>query len=226
MLLEFNHVTGVNKKFRKKFVLQDISFSLPPGYIMGLCGGNGAGKTTLIDYIMNPHQQYEGVIRINGEDIRKNHSAIMNKIGFISEENNFFENLTIGTHEKLLSRFYDNWDKALFHTLLTKMELTAGKVVGNLSRGEFMKFQMAFAAAHHPVLYLLDEVTAGMDPVFRIDFFKLLNERIATEQASVLMTSHIKEEISRKIDYVGVMEYGKMIQFKEVGAAGYDKARA
>ena len=106
------------------------------------------------------------------------------------------------------------------------MELTAGKVVGNLSRGEFMKFQMAFAAAHHPVLYLLDEVTAGMDPVFRIDFFKLLNERIATEQASVLMTSHIKEEISRKIDYVGVMEYGKMIQFKEVGAAGYDKARA
>ena len=78
-----------------------------------------------------------------------------------------------------------------------------------------MRFQMAYAMAHHPVLYLLDEVTAGMDPVFRIDFFKVLQSVIAEEKASVLMTSHIEEEISRKMDYVGVMEDGKLISFGE-----------
>ena len=78
-----------------------------------------------------------------------------------------------------------------------------------------MKFQMAFAMAHKPSIYLLDEVTAGMDPVFRIDFFKILHEVIAEEKASVLMTSHIQEEIKMKMDYVGIMEQGKMVSFGE-----------
>ena len=78
-----------------------------------------------------------------------------------------------------------------------------------------MKFQMAFAMAHHPVIYLLDEVTAGMDPVFRIDFFKLLQEVIAEEKASVLMTSHIASEMERKTDFVGILEQGRLVQFGE-----------
>ena len=87
-----------------------------------------------------------------------------------------------------------------------------------------MKFQMAFAAAHHPVLYLLDEATAGMDPVFRIDFFKILQEIIATEEASVIMTSHIQEEIDRKMDFIGIMEQGSLIQFCEAGEKYADRA--
>ena len=78
-----------------------------------------------------------------------------------------------------------------------------------------MRFQMAYAMAHRPVLYLLDEVTAGMDPVFRIDFFRVLQQVIAEEQASVLMTSHIEEELGRKMDYIGVLENGKLISFEE-----------
>ena len=84
-----------------------------------------------------------------------------------------------------------------------------------MSRGELMKFQMAFAMAHKPALYLLDEVTAGMDPVFRIDFFKMLQEVIQTEEASVLMTSHIQTEIGQKTDYVGIMEVGRLVEFGE-----------
>ena len=103
----------------------------------------------------------------------------------------------------------------LFREALNKMDLSSTRVVGKMSSGELMKFQMAFAMAHKPVLYLLDEVTVGMDPVFRIDFFRMLQEVIRTEEASVLMTSHIQTEIGQKMDYVGIMEAGRLIQFGE-----------
>ena len=116
---------------------------------------------------------------------------------------------------EMLSCFYEDWDMKLFEDAMKKMDLSVKKTVGKMSRGEYFKFQTAFAMAHKAELYLLDEVTAGMDPVFRIDYFKMLQEIIAGEQASVLMTSHIQDEICRKTDYVGIMEEGKLIRFGE-----------
>ena len=98
---------------------------------------------------------------------------------------------------------------------MKKMDLSIKKVYGKMSRGECMKFQVAFAMAHHSEIYLLDEVTAGMDPVFRIDFFKILQDIVKDEQASVLMISHIESEVERKTDYVGIIENGKMVRFGE-----------
>ena len=211
MLLEFEHVTGTSKKFH----LEDIHFSLPAGYIMGLAGKNGAGKTTLIDYIMNPKVRYTGTIRIDGADIRKNLIKTRNQVGFVSEENRFLKERSAIQNAEILGMLYDVWDMNLFRETMNKMDLPITRVVGKMSRGELMKFQMAFAMAHKPVLYLLDEVTVGMDPVFRIDFFKMLQEVIRTEEASVLMTSHIQTEIGQKMDYVGIMEAGRLIQFGE-----------
>ena len=211
MLLEFEHVTGTSKKFH----LEDIHFSLPAGYIMGLAGKNGAGKTTLIDYIMNPKVCYTGTIRIDGADIRKNLIKTRNQVGFVSEENRFLKERSALQNAEILGPLYEVWDMELFREALNKMDLSSTRVVGKMSRGELMKFQMAFAMAHKPVLYLLDEVTVGMDPVFRIDFFKMLQEVIRTEEASVLMTSHIQTEIGQKMDYVGIMEAGRLIQFGE-----------
>lgn len=211
MLLEFEHVTGTSKKFH----LEDIHFSLPAGYIMGLAGKNGAGKTTLIDYIMNPKVRYTGTIRIDGADIRKNLIKTRNQVGFVSEENRFLKERSALQNAEILGPLYEVWDMELFREALNKMDLSSTRVVGKMSRGELMKFQMAFAMAHKPVLYLLDEVTVGMDPVFRIDFFRMLQEVIRTEEASVLMTSHIQTEIGQKMDYVGIMEAGRLIQFGE-----------
>ena len=211
MLLEFEHVTGTSKKFH----LEDIHFSLPAGYIMGLAGKNGAGKTTLIDYIMNPKVRYTGTIRIDDADIRQNLIKTRNQVGFVSEENRFLKERSALQNAEILGPLYEVWDMELFREALNKMDLSSTRVVGKMSRGELMKFQMAFAMAHKPVLYLLDEVTVGMDPVFRIDFFKMLQEVIRTEEASVLMTSHIQTEIGQKMDYVGIMEAGRLIQFGE-----------
>lgn len=209
MILEFNNVTGTSKKY----ALQNISFALEAGYIMGLAGKNGAGKSTLLDYIMNPKQQYTGEIKIDGVNIRDNHRYMMNKIGFISDNNTFLLDRTAEQNAEILGPLYEEWDKGVFYNAMKKMELSVKKTVGKMSRGEMFKFQTAFAMAHKSAIYLIDEVTAGMDPVFRIDYFKMLQEIISDETASILMTSHIQDEIQRKMDFVGIMEDGKLVKF-------------
>lgn len=210
-MLVFENVTGISKKFG----LNEINFTLPVGYIMGLVGKNGAGKTTLFHYILDDKQRYTGTIKIAGVDIRENHAGIMNKIGFVSEENEFFLKWTGVENAEVCGKLYDDFDMEEFYRAAKSMELEAGKTYLNMSRGERLKFQMAFAMAHRPSIYLLDEVTAGMDPIFRKDFFKILQEVIRDEQASVLMTTHIQTELQQKTDFVGIMEQGKLIQFGE-----------
>lgn len=209
-ILTFEHVTG-----RRKFVLQDISFDLKAGYIYGLMGENGAGKTTLMHYILKENIPYEGRIFIEGIDIRTDHAQVLNKIGYVSEDTQFFENCTAGQNAEILGVFYENFDRKKFFEAMDAMNLSAGKVYKTMSRGERLKFQLAFAMAHEPCLYLLDEVTAGMDPVFRIDFFHMLQQIIRDGRACVFMTSHIAAEIETKTDFVGVMESGRLVMFGE-----------
>lgn len=211
IVLEFDHVTGKMGKFR----LQDISFALPAGYMMGLVGANGAGKTTCLNYVMREKNCYTGSIRIDGKERMQKGTAFRNQVGFVSEDNVFFEERTGAQNVELLKNFYDHFDKALFSETMERLGVSPGKSYYKMSRGERMKFQMAFAMAHHPRLYLLDEVTAGMDPVFRIDFFKLLHEIIEKEEAAVLMTSHMEEEMKKQMDYIGILESGRMMYFGE-----------
>ena len=210
MILEFKNVTGKTKHFN----LKDVSFALEPGFIMGLAGKNGAGKSTLIDYIMNPKQQYTGELLVDGINIRDKHEYMMNKIGFVSDNNKgFLVEKSAKSNAEILGMLYEDWDDTSFYQAMKKMNLSPSKIVGKMSRGELFKFQTAFAMAHQPALFLIDEATAGMDPVFRIDYFKILQEIIAEENASILMTSHIQDEIQRKMDFVGIMEDGKLIKF-------------
>lgn len=210
-ILEFEHVTGKSRKFH----LEDISFALPAGYLMGLAGKNGAGKSTLLDYIMNPKQNYAGTIRFLGKDMRENRLECLEQIGLVSEKNSFFEEYSAMKNAALLGKLYRQFDMERFSDAAKKMELSAGKIVGKMSRGERMRFCMAFAMAHDARLYLLDEATAGLDPVFRHDFLHMIQEVIADERTSVLMVTHLSQELEQKADYVGIMEEGRMISFAE-----------
>lgn len=215
-ILSFEHVTGISRKFPlQNFTLKNISFTMEAGYLYGLVGENGAGKTTLMNYILRENIKYEGQICIEGTDIRKEHTKILNKIGFVSEDNRFFEECTCRQNADFLGMFYDSFNREKFLETMDSMKLSGGKIYKNMSRGERLKFQLAFAMAHNPSLYLLDEATAGMDPVFRVDFFHLLQQLILDERAAVLITSHIPSEIERKTDFVGVMKNGSLVAFGE-----------
>ena len=210
-VLSFEHVTGKERKFH----LEDISFEMMPGFIYGLMGKNGAGKTTLIQSIMKENVRYEGRIRVDGEDIIKNHAAIMNKVGLVSSDNSFFGECTCRQNAKILGAFYDGFSMERFEAVMDGWKISSGKIYQKMSQGEKYKFQLAFAIAHDPCLYLLDEVTAGMDPVFRREFFDGMRQLIKDEKASVLLTSHILSETESNTDYVGVLEEGRLIAFGE-----------
>lgn len=211
MILEFENVTGTSGKFR----LQDISFALPAGYVCGLMGPNGAGKSTLIAYIVNERAKYNGTIRVGGVNIKTDHAYMRNFMGLVSEDNEFLDDFSGLDNAKLLGGFYENFDMQIFEEAMKEMEVSVRTLYGKLSRGEKLKFQMAFAMAHKPKLYLLDEVTVGMDPVFRLDFFKIIQRVIREGEASVLMTSHIESEIKQKMDYVGIIKEGRLAEFGE-----------
>lgn len=204
------------RRFGKKpFSLENISFDLPQGYIMGLIGANGAGKTTFFDCIMNEKKRYSGSMLLTGKDIHEDHLRALDNIGFVSEKNEFLEVRTGKQNAQMLGRFYTDFDIELFQQTMDALGISAGKTVGVMSRGELMKFQLAFAVAHHPKLYLLDEATAGMDPVFRIDFYRMLHELLEREHCSVILSTHMEEEIEKQLDYIGVLEAGRFVSFGE-----------
>jgi len=211
-MLEFINVNGTGKDF----CLKNINFTAQTGFITGITGANGAGKSTLFRYISDKTKHYDGEIRYCGKNIREDFSAFQNLVGVVSDEKRFFEEFTANQNTHLLSVFYKEWSQEIFKEKMNQMGVSMNRPLSKFSRGEYIKFQLAFAAAHHAKLYLLDEATAGMDPVFRKDFYKFLHELIATEDVTILITTHIEEEIQSQLDYIGILEKGKMISFDEV----------
>lgn len=196
------------------FKLKDISAKFENGYIYAITGKNGAGKTTLFNYILAQRKRYTGSIKMSGYELERNHSKAMEIIGFVSEDNVFFENRTGKQNADILGLVYDDFDVELFNECMKKMNVSTATTLWRMSRGERMKFQLAFAIAHHSRLYLLDEATAGMDAVFKIELFDMLRELIAQE-CCVIMTTHDMTEIMKNTDYVAVMEGGRLGEFGE-----------
>ncbi len=156
----------------------------------------------------------KGEIYFQGMDIRKEKEWFLEKCAYIADDNRFFNKRSALENVELLGGFYDKMDKEIFKTYMKEMDIGCGKMVGAMSRGQFIRFQIAFARAHHASLYLLDEATAGMDPVFRREFYHVLRQ-ILTEDATIIMTTHIQSDIDKNMDYICRLEQGKMISFQE-----------
>lgn len=209
--LEFKDVTGKGIGFK----LKNVSMTLENGYIYAVTGKNGAGKTTLFNYILTEKQRYTGNIRLYSYDLARNHAKAMEITGLVSEDNTFFENRTGRQNAEILGLVYDNFDMELFDKCMRKMNVSGQTTLWRMSRGERMKFQLAFAIAHHSRLYLLDEATAGMDAVFKIELFDMLRQLIAGEDCCVLMTTHDMSEIAKNTDYAAIMDNGTLGKFRE-----------
>ena len=203
-------VAGISKNF-KDFRLNNISFSLPKGYIMGLVGPNGSGKTTTINLILNMLKKDSGSIHVFGMDNEKDEGRIKQDIGVVFDTVFYVDKWTVKDTEQAVSIFYDNWSHQTFMELVQRFELPLKKKVNELSRGMQMKLMLACAFSHDAKLLILDEPTSGLDPVVRAEFLEILQEYIKNGDKSVLFSTHITTDLERVADYITLLNRGELI---------------
>ena len=206
-VLEISNVT----KDYKKFKIDNISFNLPKGYIMGFIGANGAGKTTTIKLILNMIKRDSGEIKVFDLDNIREEENIKEQIGVVFDECYYLEDWTLNDVEKAVSMFYKNWNSSIYEKYLKEFNLARDKKVKDLSRGMRMKLMIAVAFSHEAKLLILDEPTSGLDPVARDEFLDILRDYIEDEEKSVIFSSHITSDIEKIADYITYINNGKII---------------
>ena len=198
------------KKTFSNFSLNDLSFSLPKGYIMGLVGPNGAGKTTTIQLILNMLEKDAGEILVFGKDHIKSENTMKQDIGVVFDNIFYVDSWTLKDTEKAVSLFYDDWKHDIFDEMITRFDLPQNKKVKELSRGMQMKLMIACAFSHNAKLLILDEPTSGLDPVTRDELLEILQDYIKDGERSVLFSTHITTDLERIADYITFINYGEL----------------
>lgn len=193
------------------FSLNNISFTLEKGYIMGFIGPNGAGKTTTIRLIMNLIRRDSGEIRVFGLDNIKDELEVKERIGFVYDENHFYNELSVLEMKKIIAPFYSRWDDSVFKDYLDRFELSPRKKIKDLSRGMKMKFSLVIALSHHADLLLLDEPTSGLDPIFRSELLDILAEIIQDENKSIFLSTHLTADLDKIADYITFINRGELV---------------
>jgi len=203
-------VKGLKKEF-KGFALKNISFTLERGYIMGFIGPNGAGKSTTIKLIMNLLKRDGGEIKVFGLDNIKHEKEIKNRIGFVFDENYFYEELTVAEMKRVIAPLYKNWDDGAFNRYLKKFSLPPDKKIKELSKGMKMKFSLAVALSHNAELLIMDEPTSGLDPIIRSELLDILTSVIQDENKGVFFSTHITSDLDKIADYITFINDGRII---------------
>jgi ABC-2 type transport system ATP-binding protein len=206
-ILEIEHLS----KHYPGFSLRDVNISLESGYIMGFIGPNGAGKTTTIKLIMNLIRRDAGAIRVFGLDNLRDEVQVRERIGFVYEENYYYEDMTINELRRIIKPFYQQWDDQVFHSYLERFELPAKKKIKDLSRGMKMKLSLAVALSHHADLIIMDEPTSGLDPVFRSELLEILTGIIQDENKGIFFSTHITTDLDKVADYITFIHQGKVV---------------
>ncbi|OAA29940.1 hypothetical protein AT15_01290 [Kosmotoga arenicorallina S304] len=197
------------------FQLGPIDLEIPEGSIVGLIGPNGAGKTTLIKSMLNLVHRDAGMVRIMGMDLSKNEREIKDIVGYVGEHQYFYEDKRVSWLGNFVSSFYSNWNNDLFRELLEKYQIDPKKRARELSKGMRVKLSFAIAISHNPKVMLLDEPTSGLDPIVRREILEEMRNIAGDEKRSVLISSHITDDIDRIADYVIYLLDGKVALYSE-----------
>lgn len=207
------HVENVSKRLQQ-FWLQDITFSLPKGYIMGLVGPNGSGKTTLLYVLLGLFQAEQGHFNVNGYG-EEQENEYKNNIGFVLNEDIFLPGISLLKNADYFGNFYSGYRRERFQELCNRFQLQPEKKLKKFSKGEKLKFQFAFALSHDPKLLLLDEPTANFDPEFREEFISIITRFVSDGEHSVLMATHLTDELDQIADYITFLYQGKLLFSKD-----------
>lgn len=193
------------------FKLNNVSFCVPTGSIMGFVGENGAGKTTTIKAVLDLIRIDSGEITVFGKNSRNLSNALKAQIGVVFDGSNLHDNMTIHNINTVMKNMYPNWEEKKFESYLKEFHLMEGKIIKEFSRGMKMKLSIAIALSHQSKLLILDEATSGLDPMVRDEILDIFLEFIQDEEHTILLSSHIISDIEKIADYVTFIHQGNIV---------------
>ncbi len=203
-------VNFISKKL-KNFSLTNVSFNVESGTIMGFVGENGAGKTTTIKAILNMIKCDYGSINIFGKDHAKNEAKIKEDIGVVFDEMCFNESWNLISMNKIMKTVYKQWDEQTFKNHCKRLELPENKPFKAFSKGMKMKTSIACAMSHNAKLLIMDEPTSGIDPIMKTEVLDMFQEFVADEEHSILVSSHITNDLERIADAITFIHKGQIL---------------
>ncbi len=203
-------ISGLTKKY-DGFTLDNISFNVPKGSIMGFIGQNGAGKTTTIRALLNITKCDGGSIKMLGLDHIQNEYEIKEHIAAVFDEIPFHESFNAIQVGKMFRGLYSGWDEQKYSEYLDRFSLPRKKKIAKFSKGMKMKLQISAALSHGARLLIMDEATTGLDPVVRNEILDIFREYLQDEENSILMSSHITSDLDKIADCVTFIDKGKLL---------------
>ena len=209
-------IKDAQRQIGDSFALCNVNLAVAPGEIVGFVGANGAGKTTTIRAALGLMKLDAGEVRLFGEPFGPNapdstQRHVRSRIGVVFDTCPYPAEFTIAQMERCLAPAFPTWDKAQFWRLAERFSLSRKAKVKDLSRGMGMKLQLAVALSHKADLLVLDEATAGLDPIARDDVLATLREFATQEGHGVLLSSHITSDLDRIADRVVATDDGRII---------------
>jgi ABC-2 type transport system ATP-binding protein len=205
---------ALTRSYGMHTALKDVTLSVEPGSVYALVGPNGAGKTTLIQLIMNLQAATSGTAEVLGQPSSQLRGAALNRIGYVSENQEMPESMTVGAFLSYLRPFYPTWDRALEKQLLRNFALPLDRKLKHLSRGMRMKAAFVSALSYRPALLVLDEPFSGLDPLVRDELIQGLLDRIG--ETTLFLSSHDLAEIESFASHVGYLEQGSLLFSEEM----------
>jgi ABC-2 type transport system ATP-binding protein len=209
---------SLTKRFGRTTAVDGISLTVPEGSIYALVGANGAGKTTLIKMFMNILRPNAGSAQVLGIESARLSGKALNRIGYVSENQELPEGMTVGGMLDYLRGFYPTWDTALEQQLVRQFDLPVRRKLKHLSRGMKMKAAFAGSLAYRPSLIILDEPFSGLDPLVRDELIEGLIER--APETTIFLSSHDLSEIESFSSHVGYLQNGRLLFSEEMTVLG------
>ena len=193
------------------FHLDNVSFSIPKGSIMGFVGQNGSGKSTTIKAILNIIKKDSGSIKIWGKDNIQHEKELKNDIAVVFDEMPFSDILNAKQINSVMSGIYPKWSKETYFQYLERFNLPVKKPISQFSKGMKMKLQIAVALSHDAKLLIMDEPTSGLDPVTRSEMLDVFWDYIQDENNTIFISSHITSDLERIADTITFIHNGKLL---------------
>jgi ABC-2 type transport system ATP-binding protein len=205
---------NLSRKFGRTMAVDSLSLAVPEGAIYALVGPNGAGKTTAIKVLMNIFGPTAGRAQVLGIESRRLTGKAFNRIGYVSENQEMPDWMTVGAMLDYYRPFYPQWDRTLEQQLVRQFDLPLNRKLKHLSRGMKMKAAFASSLAYRPSLIVLDEPFSGLDPLVRDELIEGLIDR--APETTIFLSSHDLAEIESFSSHVGYLEQGRLLFSEEM----------